>query len=279
MAQRLAGKVALITGGASGIGRGTAELFVEEGARVVIADINDEKGEAVANGLGKSRCRYVRTNVAKETELRACIDATVSEFGRLDILFNNAGVSGPLRSLKELTVEEYREGMDVLLLSNFMGIKHAIPHMERQGGGSIINTSSIAGIRVLPHTVVYAVAKAAVLHLTRVAAVHHAGSNIRVNAVIPGGIVTPMFASTSGAHGEGRRRGARTDQRVFRAQPTIKTGWRAGRHRRGCALLRKRCIAFRHGSSVDHRRWSYARTGDERRHAERSASSATKLSA
>lgn len=188
---RLEGQVAVITGGASGIGEATVRLFVEEGARVVIADIQDEKGEALASSLGEAAV-YRHTDVSQEADVQAAVNLAVSAFGRLDCMFNNAGILGTVGPIAEIPLDEYEQTMAVLLRSVFLGIKHAAAVMQPQGRGSIISTSSIAGIVAGDGPHVYATAKAAVIHLTRSTAIELAESGIRVNVICPGGIVTPL---------------------------------------------------------------------------------------
>jgi NAD(P)-dependent dehydrogenase (short-subunit alcohol dehydrogenase family) len=194
---RLAGKVALITGGASGIGEATARLFVAEGASVVIADLQDERGRRVAGELG-TRAAYAHTDVSREADVQAAVAATTAQFGRLDCVFNNAGYGGVGGRIAEIAVEGFDETLGVLLRGVFLGMKHAAPVMKRQGGGSIISTASIAGLRtgLGPH--VYSAAKAAVIHLTRSVAMELGEHNIRVNCICPGGIATPIFGKGLG---------------------------------------------------------------------------------
>jgi NAD(P)-dependent dehydrogenase (short-subunit alcohol dehydrogenase family) len=190
---RLNGKVAAITGGASGIGAGTVRRFVEEGAEVLIADLDEDKGNALANELGPS-VAFLRTDVSKEEDVAAMVAETTDRFGRIDVLFNNAGFGGALGPIESTTVADYDLTMDVLLKSVFLGIKHATPLMKAQGSGSIISTASVAGIRAgyAPH--LYSVAKAAVIHLTRTVALELGEHGIRVNAICPGFIATPLAA-------------------------------------------------------------------------------------
>ena len=199
MGESLRDRTAVSTGGASGIGASTAELFVSEGANVVIADLNDQKGEALAEKLG-SACRFVHTDVSKEADVEAMLDFAVKSFGKLDVLYNNAGISGPMVPIRDVEIGDYRRAMDALLLSQFMGIKHAIPLMEGSGG-AIVNTASIAGITVIRGGPVYALAKAASVQLTKYAALELAPLNIRVNAVLPGSIPTPIIANAMGLTG------------------------------------------------------------------------------
>jgi NAD(P)-dependent dehydrogenase (short-subunit alcohol dehydrogenase family) len=189
---RLDGKVALITGGASGIGEGTVRLFVDEGARVVIADVQDSKGERLADTLG-GRAIYQRTDVAQEADVKAAVQRAVDDYGRLDCLFNNAGFGGAVGPIEEIPVDDYDRTMNVLLRGVFLGMKHATPVMKAQGSGSIISTASVAGIKGGDGPHIYSTAKAAVIHLTRTVALELGESGIRVNCICPGGIATPIF--------------------------------------------------------------------------------------
>jgi NAD(P)-dependent dehydrogenase (short-subunit alcohol dehydrogenase family) len=190
---RLEGKVAAITGGASGIGAGTVRRFVEEGAKVLIADLDQAKGEALAAELGASTA-FLHTDVSKEADIAAMIAETTDRFGRIDVLFNNAGFGGALGPIESTSVADYDLTMDVLLKSVFLGMKHAAPAMKAQGSGSIISTASVAGLRVgyAPH--LYSVAKCAVIHLTKTVALELGEHSIRVNAICPGFIATPLAA-------------------------------------------------------------------------------------
>ena len=190
---KLDDKVAVLTGAASGIGEATAKLFAREGAKLVLADIADERGEALARSLG-SDVVYVHADVAREADVKAAIDAAVARFGRLDVVFNNAGFGGTAGPIAEIPVEEFDATMGVLLRGVFLGIKHAAPVMSAQGSGSIINTASVAGLRAgyAPHT--YSVAKAAVIQLTRSTAMELGEKGVRVNCICPGGIATPLLA-------------------------------------------------------------------------------------
>ncbi|MES1945394.1 short-chain dehydrogenase [Salinisphaera sp. PC39] len=191
MGNRLEGKVTVITGGTSGIGEATVRRFVAEGARVMIAGRTVEKGEALAAELGEAAA-FRRTDVTGEADIAALIDATVETFGRLDVLFNNAGA--PDRSTPEEVDEAgFDRAMRLLVGSVVFGVKHAARVMKPQGGGAIINNASIAGWRYGQGSYLYSGAKAAVSHLTRMAGVDLGPHGIRVNAISPGAVATPIF--------------------------------------------------------------------------------------
>ena len=190
---RLEGKVAVITGAASGIGEGTARRFVEEGARVVIADFQADEGAALANELGDAAI-FQETDVTIEADVAAAVDAAVSTWGRLDVMFNNAGIVGAVGPISETSVEAWNRTIDVLLHGVFHGVKHGARVMGPQGSGSIISTSSTAGILggLGPHG--YTAAKHAVIGLTKSVANELAQFSVRVNAISPGNTVTAMTA-------------------------------------------------------------------------------------
>ena len=193
---QLQGKVAVITGGTSGIGEATAELFVAQGAQVVLTGRSEEKGQLLASRLGQSAI-YVAADVTKEEDIKLAIDQAIERFGRLDVLFNNAG--GPTAgNLDDITREEINYGVDLLLTSTILGIRYAIEPMKIAGGGSIINNSSIAGLRYRQGNGLYSALKAAVTHYTRLAGVELGPHGIRVNAISPGAIATPIFWGGSG---------------------------------------------------------------------------------
>ncbi|WP_296598789.1 SDR family NAD(P)-dependent oxidoreductase [Phenylobacterium sp.] len=197
MAGRLEGKVAVITGGVSGIGLGTVELFVAEGARVVAADIQDEKG-AMLEQRFPGKVRYAHCDVTKEAEIKAAVDLAASEFGGLDILFNNAGISDAMRSIGEIDADKWNWIFEILVRGPALGLKHAAPLMVARGGGSIINTASIAGLQAGYGPIAYSSAKAAVIHMSRVAAAQLSPQKIRVNAICPGLIATSIFGASFG---------------------------------------------------------------------------------
>jgi NAD(P)-dependent dehydrogenase (short-subunit alcohol dehydrogenase family) len=195
---RLKDRVSVITGGASGIGFASALRFLAEGAAVVIADYNKSTGEAAlaeARRHGFDKVDFIRTDVAKEADVEAMISRALDHFGGLDIVFNNAGITGAIGPLTETTVEDWDYTFDITVKGVFLGIKHAARVMRARGkGGVIINTSSIGGLCGDAGPLVYSSAKAAVVNLTRSAAVELAPDRIRVNAICPGFIATPLAA-------------------------------------------------------------------------------------
>src|SRR5271156_2584456 len=189
------GKVAVITGAASGIGRATAIKFAGEGAAVVIADLNVEGGEAAVRDCKENAGRAVfqKTDVSAEAEIKALVAGAISEFGRLDIIYNNAGIGGAVGPLEQISVEDWDKSEGVLLRGVFLGMKHAAPELRKAGGGSIISTASVAGIRGFNGLHAYCAAKAGVVNLTRSASLEFAKDKIRVNCICPGGINTPII--------------------------------------------------------------------------------------
>lgn len=192
MSDRLAGKVAVITGAASGLGEGTVRRFVEEGARVIVADIQREAGQAVASSLGDA-AMFIRTDVTVEADVAAAVELAVATWGRLDVMFNNAGIVGAVGSLLETSDSDWRATLAILLDSVFYGTKHAGRAM-RTTGGSIINTSSAAGVMggLGPHA--YTTAKHAVIGLTKSSAAELSVYGIRVNAIAPGSVMSALTA-------------------------------------------------------------------------------------
>ena len=192
---RLKGKVAVITGAASGIGRATAIKFAGEGAAVVIADLNVEGGEAAVRDCKENggRAVFQKTDVSAEAEVKALIARAIKEFGRLDIIYNNAGIVGATGSIEQTSVEDWDKSHAILLRGVFLGMKHAAPELRKAGGGSIISTASVAGIRGLLGVHAYCAAKAGVVNLTRSVALELAKDKIRVNCICPGGINTPIL--------------------------------------------------------------------------------------
>jgi NAD(P)-dependent dehydrogenase (short-subunit alcohol dehydrogenase family) len=192
----LDGRVAIITGGASGIGAASTRLFVENGARVVIGDLQTDLGDALARSLSPNVV-FQRADVSKEEDVRALARRAETSFGRLDCIFNNAGFGGALGGIAETPVEEWDLTFEVLVRGVFLGMKHAAPLLRRQGG-SIVSTASVAGLLggYSPHA--YAAAKAAVVQLTKSVALEMAEDRVRVNCICPGFIATPLALNTVG---------------------------------------------------------------------------------
>lgn len=190
---RMDGKVAIITGGASGLGAEDARLLAAHGAKVVITDVQDALGEAVAASIPD--CIYLHHDVRSEDRWAEVVAHTVATFGRLDVLVNNAGLV-KFGTVEEMSYADYKLQVDVMLDGTFLGCRAAIPHMSRDGSGSIINMASIGGIKGISVIPAYAGAKAGIIGMTRSIAIHcrEQGYNIRVNSIAPGGIVTPMTA-------------------------------------------------------------------------------------
>jgi NAD(P)-dependent dehydrogenase (short-subunit alcohol dehydrogenase family) len=193
----LSGKVAIITGGTSGIGASIATRFVEEGAKVVIAGLRREEGAARVQALGAA-ARFMRTDVADEEAVKALVEHALAEFGRLDCLINNAGIPGRPAGIADVNMQDFDRLMDVHVRGVVLGMKYAAPLMSRQGAGSIINVGSIAGLRAGISSHFYSAAKAAVAHLTCCVAYELAGKGVRVNSISPGAIVTGIFAKAAG---------------------------------------------------------------------------------
>lgn len=193
MAGRLEGKVALVTGGASGIGEATIRLFAEEGASVVIADIQEERGLAIAGDIGAAAL-YQPMDVTQESQVSAGLDAAVERFGRLDCVFANAGIVGALGSIAEMPSEEWDFTLSINLRGVFLCMKHAARIMKPQGSGCILSTTSVAGLQggLGPHA--YATAKSALLGLTRNVAAELAGDGVRVNSIAASNVATEMVA-------------------------------------------------------------------------------------
>jgi NAD(P)-dependent dehydrogenase (short-subunit alcohol dehydrogenase family) len=192
---RLEGKVAVITGGASGIGEASVRLFVEEGAEVVVADVQDERGKRLAFELG---AEYIHADVTREREVEAAVSNAVDVYGRLDCMFNNAGIAGAVGPIESVTVEAFDRTVAVLLRGVFLGVKHAAPVMRAQGSGSIINTASVAATRTGYGNHVYSATKAGVVQFTKSVAMELGEDNVRVNCILPGFIPTPMIALARG---------------------------------------------------------------------------------
>lgn len=224
MAGRLDGKVAVITGAASGIGLGAVELFVAEGAKVVAADIQDEKGKLLEQRFPDA-VRYAHCDVTDEAQIQAALGVAASEFGGLDVLFSNAGISDMMREIGEIDAARWDWVFSILVRGPMLGMKHAIPLMEARGGGSIVNTASIAGLQAGWGPIAYSSAKAACLHMSKVAAAQLAAKKIRVNAICPGLIATSIFGASLGLPREvSDQLAARIVEMGAFAQPIQKAG-------------------------------------------------------
>ena len=188
---KLDGKVAIITGGASGIGKATASLFVKEGAKVAIVDINEKLGKRTEKGLGNSI--FVKCDTTKSNDVKKMVENVIRKFGEVDILFNNAGIYIEDKFLDELEEDVWDKVLDTNLKSVYLCSKYVLPIMKRNKAGAIINTSSGLGLVPEPWSPAYCTSKAGIIHLTKVMAVEYATYGIRVNCVCPGPIDTPLI--------------------------------------------------------------------------------------
>lgn len=194
---RLEGKVAVITGAASGIGAATARLFCEEGASVVLADVQDSRGQNIAQELG-ARASFIHTDVTDDAALAAAVAHAREKFGRFDCMYNNAGFGGFSGPIETTPADAARQTIDVLLTSVIMGMAAATPVLKAQGGGTIISTASVAGMGVGFGGHIYSACKAAIIHLTHSVANELAEDGIRVNCIAPGAIPTAIFGRGMG---------------------------------------------------------------------------------
>ena len=200
---RLKGKVAIITGAGSGLGRAAALLFSREGAKVVVAANREKEGEKTVKSIIESggEAIFVKVDVTKAADVEKAVKSAIEKYGKLDIMFNNAGTPGPGKLIADITEEEWNRVLSVNLTGVFLGTKYAIPEMLKRGG-VIINISSVAALSPRRYAGAYAAAKAAVIQLTKVTALEYARKNIRVNCILPGPIDTPFFTKVAGGDSE-----------------------------------------------------------------------------
>jgi len=201
---RLKGKVAIVTGAGSGLGRAAALLFAGEGAKVVVAAHRDKDGEQTVKSIKEAGgdAIFAQVDVTKAADLEHAIKAAMDKYGKLNIMLNNAGTPGPGKLIADLTEEEWNRVISVNLTGVFLGTKYAIPEMLKGGGGVIINVSSVAAVSPRRYAGAYAAAKAGVIQLTRTTALEYARNNIRVNCILPGPIDTPFFTKVAGGDPE-----------------------------------------------------------------------------
>lgn len=193
---RLDNKVAVITGGAGGIGKTTAELFLKEGAKVILVDLMQESLEKTIDELqGYGSVTIVQADVSKEEDVARYVKTAIDQHGTIDIFFNNAGIEGKVAPITEQKVEDFDKVINVNVRGVFLGLKHVLPVMIKQSSGSIINTSSVAGLSGSPNVSPYIASKHAVVGLTKAAAVEAAGANVRVNSIHPSPVNTRMMRS------------------------------------------------------------------------------------
>jgi NAD(P)-dependent dehydrogenase (short-subunit alcohol dehydrogenase family) len=214
---RLKNKVAIITGGGSGIGRASCLLFAREGAKVVVADYVPDGGNETVRQIKAAggEASFVLTDVSKSLDVQNMIAATVKTYGRVDILFNNAGIEGPSAKLGNYKEEDWDRVIAIDLTAVYLGMKYVLAEMLKQGGGVIISTASVAGLVGFPGSGAYAAAKAGVINMTRMVALEYADKNIRVNCICPGIIETPMVE---------RVVGSRPKDRIVKAEPIGRLG-------------------------------------------------------
>jgi NAD(P)-dependent dehydrogenase (short-subunit alcohol dehydrogenase family) len=222
---RLEGCRSVITGAASGIGEATARLFVAEGATVVVADVDDDRGKRIADELG-DRSRFVHTDVSQEGDIDGAVATSVSTFGGLDCLFNNAGNPGSVEGIEGIDMATFDRTVAIHVRGVFLGIRAAARIMRPQGHGSIINTSSVAALEANRGGHDYSACKAAIAQLTRTTANELGEDGVRVNAICPGGIATSIFARAAGLEGEAAQR---TVEFISTALANIAPIRRAGR--------------------------------------------------
>ena len=220
---KLDGKVAVITGGASGIGESSVRLFVREGARVVIGDVQEDRGRSLAASLGASAV-FQATDVSRADAVQKLVNTAVENFGRLDCMFNNAGFGSRARPIAETPIEEFDLLLSVLLRGVFLGMKFAAQVMTRQKSGTIVNTASVAGMLAGYGSHIYSTAKAGVIQLTRSVAMELGESGIRVNCICPGSIATPIFVRGIGLTTEEENQALPVIDKALVHQPIERAG-------------------------------------------------------
>lgn len=220
--QRLAGKVAVVTGGSAGIGLATGRLFAAEGAAVVLVDLDAEGLQAAVAEIGLASVSHAVADVSDEAQMRSALQAAVDRHGRLDVLFCNAGTEGRIAPLTEMPVEDFDRVMAVNVRGVFLGLKHALPLMQRQGSGSIIITSSVAGFKGAAHLAPYAASKHAVVGLMRSAVLETGASGVRINTIHPSPIETRMMRAIE--HGRAPGAEAAAKQMITRRIPAGRYG-------------------------------------------------------
>lgn len=224
MTDRLKGKVAIITGGVSGMGLASCELFVAEGAKVVVADIQEEKGRALEKKLAGS-VAFVKCDIRNEKDIMAAVSMAVARFGGLDVMFHNAGATGDVSPLDSISVEGWDDVQNLLLRSTMLCVKHAVEPMKKRGGGSIILTSSAAAVALGgsgPYA--YTVAKAGMITLGRYAALQLGEHFIRVNTIVPGGFATSIWSGHVGGDAAMGDQMKLSTERFAKMQPIPRAG-------------------------------------------------------
>ena len=222
----LTGKICIVTGATSGIGRRTAEIFVAKGAKVVACGRREDLGHALEEQLGSDHCRFVVADVTREDDVARVVATCMATWGRVDALFNNAGGPAPLGGIEGIPVDGFDAAFATNVRSVMLGMKHVAPVMIAQQFGSIINNGSVAGLRTgLSSSIVYSAAKAAVIHLTKCVAMQLGEQNVRVNSISPGGIATGIFGKALGVPAD---RADATDEAVKKGLAAMQPIPRAG---------------------------------------------------